>query len=73
MKENNLRMQKKHEEWVQKVARIMKKKQAQIDHMKKKNELYKGHILVESSDDQLDQLAEVADQLATVATAQDKE
>lgn len=28
-----------HEEWVQKAARIMKKKEAQIDHMKKKNEL----------------------------------
>jgi len=51
----------------------MKKKRAQIDHLKKKNELYKGQILAESSGDQLDQLAEVADQWVAVATTQDKE
>ena len=53
-------MQKEHEEWHEKVARIMKKKQAQIDHLKKKNEMYRGQIHVESSRAQLDHLATVA-------------
>jgi len=39
----------------------MKKKQAQIDHLKKKNEVYKGKIPAESSGNQLDQLKKVAD------------
>ena len=53
-------MQKEHEEWHQKEACIMKNKQDQIYHMKKKNEMYKGQIQVESSWAQLDHLAVVA-------------
>lgn len=55
-KENNLHMQKKHEEWHQKATRIMKKKQAQNDHLKIKDEIYRGHIQVKASGAQLDQL-----------------
>ena len=37
----------------------MKNKEAQIDHLKKKNEMYRGRIQVESSQAQLDHLATV--------------
>ena len=58
-------MQKEHEEWQEKAAHIIKKKQAQIDHLKNKNEIYRGQIQVEFSQAQLDHLA-------TVAAAQEK-
>ena len=51
----------------------MKKKQAKIDHLKKKNELYKGQIPAEPSDNQLNQLVEVVDHLVAMRVAQDKE
>lgn len=60
LKENKLRMQKEYDEWHEKVTCIMKNKQAQIDHKKNKNEMYRGQIQVESSRAQLDYLAAVA-------------
>lgn len=73
LKENNPLIQKEHQEWVQNMVRIMKTKQAKINHLKKKNELYKVQIPAESSGNQLSQLAKVADQLVEVDATQDKE